>query len=86
MKQILQNPWSFSARSCKILQDNALLLQQIARILQRGQKMQDLGRFYQEICETFLYLQPFLQDPCKVSLEDHLGYCRQIFGVKYENL
>ena len=41
--------------SCKILQDNALFLQKIAKILQKMKEMQDLGRFLQELSDLFIF-------------------------------
>ena len=45
-----------SDKTCKILKDNAIFLQKIAKILQKVQEMQDLGRFLQETSDLFIFL------------------------------
>ena len=50
-------PARFLEVSDKILQDNALFLQKLSKILQKVQEMQELWRFLQETCKNFLEFQ-----------------------------
>ena len=70
--------------SFKILQDSALFLQKIAKILKKLQEMQDLGRFLKETSNLFIFLarivcKVYQTFPCMIlsrNLEDFSGLAR----------